>query len=247
MLAAGDDGEMGMDALGRWVIVLALLPGPSLAAAPAQPDQELDEVVVRGKRLVEAIRDAEDEFFKLYNELNRDDDYDMNCPYLNIDPDNPGSHLTARVCMPSFVASAMADSLAARYRCEPPDFLSLDVNKDFSISRKEAGASEPIIFDFEKMDSNHDGRLSFAEFPTDVKSQIPAACYQPPPPQLILMARTEAWHAHMLKVTHSDPRLHEMASHLGDLYYELWSIQRRDEKDVEDLPKRTSRHRLGPR
>lgn len=42
-----------------------------MSGASDQPDQGIDEVVVRSKRLVEAIRDAEDEFFRLYNELNK--------------------------------------------------------------------------------------------------------------------------------------------------------------------------------
>jgi hypothetical protein len=208
------------------LILAAVLSCLAPAAEPLPPvegAQDIDEVVVRGKNLALAIADAEDRFFKLFNELNKDDRYDNHCSYQNIDPDNPGSGIQSRVCIPGFVVDAMADWAVWRVKCEPPDFWNLDINKDAAVSRREAGYSEAISSNFQDLDVNHNGSLSMEEFPKDI---APPACYQPPPPQLVLMDGSEAWRKHMTQVTNSDPRLHEMADKLGGMYHELASTQR---------------------
>jgi hypothetical protein len=51
----------------------------------------------------------------------------------------------------------------------------------------------------------------------------------------------------MTETVQSDPRLKKMASHLGDLYYELGKAQRKfDELDLA-AKKKVSRPNLGPR
>src|SRR5262249_48151723 len=126
-----------------------------------------------GENIIKAIADAEDNFYALFNEVNKDDDYDTRCVYLNIDPDNPGSQLKSRVCIPGFVTDAMADYA-----------VFLDCDK----------AWQP--------GGNPDDRRT---------------CYQPPPPQLVLMERSKRWAVEMMKVVNSDPRLKEQAGHLDDL------------------------------
>ncbi len=81
---------------------------PTQAQSPPEQLEELDEVVVRGRRLQEDIVKAEDNFYKLYNQLNKNDDYDVNCTYLN-NPDNPGSKIKVRMCIPGFVADAIVE------------------------------------------------------------------------------------------------------------------------------------------
>src|SRR5690606_11294923 len=77
-------------------------------AASEAPLLELEEVLVHGKRLQERIVEAEDEFYKLFNQVNKDDDYDTNCALLNLSADS-GSRLNSRLCLPVFVAEAIAD------------------------------------------------------------------------------------------------------------------------------------------
>lgn len=76
--------------------------------------EELDEVVVHGRRLAERIERAEDRFFKLYNQLNKNHDFDINCPSLPLDGD---TRIEGRFCMPAFFANALADAIVWNQRC----------------------------------------------------------------------------------------------------------------------------------
>jgi TolA-binding protein len=213
-------------------------PAPSAPAAPtavvASPSageadiQELDEVLVRGERLVKAINDAEDNFYDLFNKVNTDNDYDTSCVYLNTDPDNPGSQIKSRVCIPGFVADAMADWAQWKVRCQPPvdgfdEFDCLDRSKDNRISWQEASARPELEADFTNLDEDDNGSLDRQEFSNQTYGS--PALYQPPPPQLVLMERSNDWYDHMMKVINTDPRLQEMAGHLDDLYHELQDVQ----------------------
>ncbi len=71
----------------------------STAQAPIEEVQELDEIWVRGKSLSDMIVDAEDEFFRLYNQLNRNHDYDVRCDYVRLDRD---SLAMSRTCTPMY-------------------------------------------------------------------------------------------------------------------------------------------------
>ena len=75
---------------------------------------ELDEVMVQGERLYDRIVKAEDQFFKLYNELNKNNDFDTHCAFLTLDTD---SHIEQRVCMPSFYADAKAEQVRFNMAC----------------------------------------------------------------------------------------------------------------------------------
>ncbi len=77
--------------------------------ANGKPLEELEEVIVQGGRLVDRIVKAEDRFFKLYNELNKDDDYRVNCTSVALDD---GSRIEQRFCMPAFFADAWPNSSA---------------------------------------------------------------------------------------------------------------------------------------
>jgi hypothetical protein len=203
--------------------VVALAPAPD-AAPPAQGEvlEELDEILVRGRRLKLVIVEAEDEFYKLYNEVNKDPDYDTSCPTLNLDPDQRGSRIGTRVCLPGFMADAMANWAVSKIECT--DYNSYDGNMDGRMSYEEA--PDHARGRFPLLDRNGDRFLSPIEYADDVQAGT-VACRPAPPPQLVLMERTRDWYDHMLKVTNSDPRLKKMASHLGDLYFELMQEQSR--------------------
>lgn len=75
-----------MNKISRKSLLLSLLFAPlaqvaSAAAAPAT-EESLDEVVVNGAKLNELLQEmvkVENKFFKRYNELNTNDDFDTHC------------------------------------------------------------------------------------------------------------------------------------------------------------------------
>ncbi len=82
----------------------------------------------------------------------------------------------------------------------------------------------------------------------DGNPQSPPPCYTPPPPQLLIMERSNEYARNMMKVINSDMRLQKMAGHLGDLYAELHGVQNQYVKvRSEDQPEKTDKHNLGPR
>lgn len=90
----------------------------SMASAPApvviEEMLELDEVVVHGTNLRDRIVKAEDRFFKLYNELNKDSDYDINCAYVSLEQD---TRIQDRLCTPGFYVNAIVESMQWTERC----------------------------------------------------------------------------------------------------------------------------------
>jgi hypothetical protein len=205
------------------------------AATPADQLQELDEVMVRGKRLLDQIADEEDDFYALFNKVNKDEKYDTSCVYLNLDPDSLTASIKSRVCIPGFVADAMADFQIWKMRCQPPyrgidEFDCLDRNGDGRISWDEATARQELDSDFTTLDEDLDGKLSRDEFSSGNQTTGAPVVYQPPPPQLVLMEGTKDWYEHMMKVIREDPKLGEMAGKLDDLYRELAQVQTRFEE-----------------
>ena len=86
------------------------------AASRNEPQiQELDEVLVRGGRLRDAIVDAEDDFFKLYNQLNKNSDFTTSCIFASVQAD---SQIKSRFCIPGFMADAMADQVYFSEQCK---------------------------------------------------------------------------------------------------------------------------------
>jgi len=219
------------------VTLAAEAPPAPVAATTSAPSaqgpevlEELDEVVVRGRRLQEAIVEAERDFYKLYNQLNKNDDYDVNCAYLN-NPDSPGSRIQMRMCIPGFVADAMVDWNVFRLQCNPPIeefdvFSCLDRNDDNRLSQQEVSARVELDARMFTLDADRNGYLTRDELPDEGIAGT-VAPYQPPSPDLVLMEGTSRWYTHMMQVIKSDPRLEEQAGKLDDLYRDLRQAQRR--------------------
>jgi hypothetical protein len=201
---------------------------------PIEELEELDEVFVRGGRLRDRIVRAEDEFYKLFNQINTDDRYDTSCPYLN-DPDDRTSRIQFRMCIPGFVAEAMADWAVYKAQCEP-EFRNFDTNRDGRVSAIEASVNGDLAFQFEQFDEDGDGYLNqYQEFRNfENWARMNMNCYRPPPPDLVLMNGTKDWYEHTMKVINSDPRLQEMAGKLDEMHRELNMIQSRA-NTLEDL------------
>lgn len=214
-VAAAQEGQAG---------ATAAVPAP---AAAEEQLMELEEVVVHGERLITRIVNAEDEFYKLYNELNKDDRYDVNCPYLNLDADS-GSRMNSRVCLPGFVATAIADYTTFKLQCEPT-FSNYDSNRDGRVSRNEALLNSDLMFQFDELDQNDDDQLDeFGEFRAfENWALVNLNCFRPPPPELVLMEGSDDWYKHMMALTNSDPRLRDMAGRLDEMHQELAIVQRR--------------------
>lgn len=102
---------------GTGTVAAAAEAAPAAAEPPITEIQDLEDILVRGKRLRDAIADAEDEFFALYNRINKDDDYSTSCVNLTLDPD---SRITSRMCIPGFMADALADQVYFQQQCQSP-------------------------------------------------------------------------------------------------------------------------------
>jgi hypothetical protein len=212
--------------------------------------EQLDEITVRGKRLLQEIADAEDDFYKIFNQVNQDDRYDTSCPNLQMEA---GSRITTRACIPGFVADAIVDWQVYKSKCSPPydgydEFTCLDRNRDNRINWNEASARPELDVQFMTLDTDHDSYLTRREL--DDAGGIPptTVAYRPPPPQLVLMDGSAKWAAAMKKVIDSDPRLLEKAGRLDELYAELSRVNQRFAKvKVDGMPEATTRRELGPR
>lgn len=208
----------------------------ALVTEDNQPDLVLDEVIVRGKKLAQTITDAEDDFYKLYNKLNKDDKYDVNCAQLNTNPD-ANSRITSRVCLPGFVADAIVDYTVFKSRCQPPldgfdEFDCLDRNKDSRLSWQEASARPDLDARMFTLDADSNGYLTRDEYPQE-GSGPPA--YQPPPPDLVLMEGSRKWYDHMMETIRSHPELQEKAGKLDGLWAEMHENRRLNSRLSADL------------
>jgi glycosyltransferase A (GT-A) superfamily protein (DUF2064 family) len=89
------------------VVVMAALSPAALAASPEQA-ADLDEVVVNGAQLDQVkkeLLEAEDRFFRRYNELNTDNEFDIQCQKEA----RVGTRLKKRYCRANFEEKALVE------------------------------------------------------------------------------------------------------------------------------------------
>lgn len=116
------------------MLVLALAPaGMSQTANIEESDpassESIEEIVVYGEKSVSDLRrdvyKAEENFFDLFNSLNQDFEYDVNC-YYEVPT---GTHLRRHVCKANFVVEATSvqyvelRTRGPRYPTLPPDLV----------------------------------------------------------------------------------------------------------------------------
>lgn len=70
------------------------------AAQPVEEIQELDEIWVRGQRTADAITAAEDDFFTLYNRLNKVQAFRISCDEMYLQRRNMAMQ---RQCLPAYI------------------------------------------------------------------------------------------------------------------------------------------------
>ncbi len=100
-----------------FVLMLALVPVgmcQTTSAVESEPasSETVEEITVYGEksliRLRHEIYRAEESFFAVFNELNSDDMFDVDCDYVSFLGDRRKHHL----CMPKFAKRAEADATA---------------------------------------------------------------------------------------------------------------------------------------
>jgi len=170
---------------------------PDVAPQSAPQMQQLAEIQVRGKRLLTVIVDAEDDFFRLYDQLNHHDDYDIHCGYASL---RPGSMIMQRTCMPDFLADAIP---AASY----------------PVTDYDAGG----VACYGGGGTDLNGSMFYSS-PYCLSAPAPVVFVQPPP-QLVLMERRKDYTNNMLDVINGNPGLRQKYDHLVGLYHELEATQ----------------------
>lgn len=166
---------------------------PLLAAteAPApvaiEQFQELDEVIVHGTNLRDRIVKAEDRFYKLYNELNKDSEYDINCAYLPLEPD---TQIADRFCAPGFFADAIVEQMQWSERCKgsqdsegnyvppppcytppPPDLVLMERSSKLAANVMKVIRSDPRLGDMAgELDDLHMERTRLARRYQELKT-----------------------------------------------------------------------------
>jgi len=96
---------------GTFVLIFALAPVGVCQTDPveeAEPEssEAIDEITVYGKQSISELRreiyKAEENFFDVFNSLNQDFEYDVNC-YYEVPT---GTHIRRHVCKANFVVEA---------------------------------------------------------------------------------------------------------------------------------------------
>lgn len=181
---------------------------PAAPATRAQQLQELDEIWVRGKRLSEVIEDAEDEFFELYNKINRNHDYDVFCGYMNL---SRASLAMTRTCMPGFYVY---------------NYLDL------------AGRAVPSCSSYGSTYIGGTGGFGYAEGAHYAGSYYAGCTHAPmPSPELLALSHREPYRRNVMKIIGSDERLRNMATRLAGLYGEM-EVEQGRYVGIKDAQKR---------
>jgi hypothetical protein len=179
---------------------------PVAQAQPIGELQELDEIWVRGKSLSDQIVDTEDEFFRLYNKLNRNHDFDVQCGYLRLDRD---SLAMSRTCVPQYLA----------YGSYYPDTF-WNVNMGSSCSG--SSYSQTIGQDLNSSDYWYMASCGQPRYST--MSDWPTRIYVGLSPERIAERRQEYVRS-LIRAIYADQRLLEKANELTGLYQEMRATQ----------------------
>ena len=191
-------GAFAADASRAGVVV------PELAdQRPVEEIQELAEIWVYGKRLSQVIEDAEDDFFLLYNKLNKDYQYDVYCGRMALEN---GSMIMIRKCVPGFIVNNYANSYGY---IGAGSCLGSSFGYWGSSGSYDGGSISPC--------GGYGNSFGFTG-PVYLSDLLP-------PMQLMLMEKRPAYAANVLKVVTGDTRLLEKVKHLGDLYQDMELVQ----------------------
>lgn len=216
----------------------------SVAAPAAAPQSggevvELKEVWVYGKKLAARIADAEDDFFRLYNKLNRNSDYHITCGDISLER---GSMIMTRVCVPEFLATT-AVSTDTGYYDGYYDYVGY--YQAYNTAGCTGGRSSMTRYEADGLVyTSNLGNLACSFMPTYHRgSRLAGTGYYS-----IAAASPEMrseYAANVLKVIKSDPQLLAKAVDLAVLYGEMETTQANYAEARKSAKKATPRN--GPR
>lgn len=207
--------------------------GATAGQAPVAEIQELGDVWVRGKSLSRMIEDAEDDFIRHYNKLNKSRNFDVVCDYVRLSRD---SLAMTRTCLPQFLGYVGLGGgmetvpVTGTLMCTPGTFMTTDTGTYYS-----SGICSPPFGPFSGYSSG---------YPTYGGNSIPSEPVVMRWPENSRTASLRQEYARtLLRTIYSDQRLLEEATTLAGLYGEMQTIQDqyRVMKAEEDARKEAAR------
>lgn len=211
-------------------LLMLAVPAPateSLAAESPRPVEELvelDEVKVRGKVVANAVITVENRVFRLYNQLNKDNRYDVHCR----DTRSREGLAMLRVCVPEFLTRLAAPSitpapLAASRQLGFPQCggMAVSYDPDGNLYRMASCGVGGGFVGF--------GGMSYPIQSTYIGSAgLPSGAGRSVlPPYAAPQERIDEFKATMTRVINSDPELQDMAAQLAGMYQEMDRIEAR--------------------
>lgn len=212
-----------------WFLAALAAPAQAVEAPPAglpaesiQPVEELvelDEVMVRGKLVANAIITTENIVFRMYNNLNKDNRYDIHCFDLQM---NRYRLSMLRTCLPEFLSnyssprfypSVFAGGFGAVQPCGGRSGVDSNGNM-FSMSSCPSGGYSGAFGSFGTYATPYYGNPATTSAPLALTGIVPNE-------------RITGYKENLLRVLGSDPQLLEMANQLADMYREVDRIQAR--------------------
>jgi len=206
------------------------------AQQPVEEVGKLDEIWVRGKRLSQMIEEAEDDFFVLYNKLNKNYDYDVFCGPMSL---HSGSMIMVRSCVPGFIVSNYGDKYGRiSYEVDGcSNWIGDWIGEPYFVTYGQPCAGRS------RQESQGDYAFPYGPPATYAAIGLPA--------DHLLMVKRPAYAANVLKVVNSDPRLLDKVRNLDALYKEMDLVQGRYLRVKGDAAPSRGRHNArngaGPR
>jgi hypothetical protein len=206
--------------------------------APVAEIQELGDVWVRGQSLSRMIEDAEDEFIRHYNKLNKNRNFDVVCDYVRLSRD---SMAMTRTCLPQFLGYVRmgggmeAVPVTGTLMCTPGTFMTTDTGTYYS-----SGICSPAFRPF----SGYYSSGYYSGYPTYGGNSTPSAPAVMRWPENSQTSRQRQEYARtLMRIIYSDQQLLEKATTLAGLYGEMRTIQDQYQmvKAEEDARKEAAR------
>jgi len=190
---------------------------PQAAQLPVEELQVLDEIWVRGKHLSSEVVRAEDDFYRLYNKLNRNSDYDVSCGYMRLDR---RSMIMQRTCVPGFLVDHMVTigfggTAAAQWFGGAS---TAPCNRMSAVNDIGGGTTTYYTADCGSFIAQVGSPFGYTTYQYNRYDGISS---------LLLAAHRQDLADNILKVAHSDPVLLEKATRLARLYQEMKKVQAR--------------------
>lgn len=196
---------------------------PAAAASPVEELVELDEVMVRGKLVANAIITTENIVFRMYNNLNKDNRYDIHCLDLQV---NRYRLSMLRTCLPEFLSNyasprfspsvvGFGGGFGTMAQCGGGGRSGVDAQGNmYSMSSCPSVGYSGAFGGFGTYATSHYGNPATVSAPLALSGIVPNE-------------RITGYKENLLRVLGSDPQLLEMANQLAAMYREVDRIQAR--------------------